>query len=81
MADDVDAALPLRYDWQGRTVITVHNLGRRARTAKLPVDGVDDCTLRDLIRGASGPVAVRNGRARVKLEAHGYGWLQIDLRS
>ena len=78
LATEPDAVLALRYDWQGRTVITVHNLGKQARTVELPIEDVDRCVLRDLLRGADGPVPVRNGVAKVKLAAHGYRWLCID---
>jgi trehalose synthase len=78
LATEPDAVLALRYDWHGRAVITVHNLGKRARTVELPIEDADDCVLRDLLRGDSGPVPVRGGVARVKLAAHGYRWLGID---
>jgi trehalose synthase len=80
LATTPDAVLALRYDWHGRTVITVHNLGKRARTVDLPIDDVDDGgVLRDLLRGENGPAAVRHGVAKVKLAAHGYRWLGIDI--
>jgi glycosidase len=78
LATEPDAVLALRYDWSGRTVITVHNLGKRARTVELPIEDADECVLRDLLRGENGPVSVRGGVAKVKLAPHGYRWLGID---
>ena len=72
------STLVMRHDWQGRCVVTAHNLGKPARTVELPIDDVGECVLRDLLRGEDGPVAVRHGVAKVKLAAHGYRWLGID---
>ena len=42
--------LALRHDWENRTLVTVHNLGRRSRTVELRLESVDDGEMRDLLR-------------------------------
>ena len=81
LATGSDEVLALRYDWHGRALVTAHNFGKRARTVQLPIDGGDRCVMRDLLRGETGPVPVRHGIAKVKLGAHGYRWLGIDISS
>jgi trehalose synthase len=78
LATDPDSVLALRYSWHGRSIITLHNLGKRPRRVELPIEDANECILRDLLRGEEGPVSVRNGVAKVKLGAHGYRWLGID---
>jgi trehalose synthase len=74
---EVDAApvLALRHDWMDRTLVTMHNLGRRPRTVKVPIEGGDH--LRDLLR-ADPPIPVRGGRATVRLGPHDHRWLRVD---
>ena len=72
------AVIALRYDWQGRTLLTVHNLGRRSRRVELPLEDVGNAQLRDLL-GPGAPVPVRRGRAALTMTAHGHRWLRIDI--
>ena len=69
--------LALRHDWQERTLITVHNLGRRTRVVELRIDGVAHGELRDLLR-AERPIPVRDGTAGLKLAAHDHRWFRLD---
>jgi glycosidase len=69
--------LALRYDWQERTLITVHNLSRRTRVVELQLDENGDGELRDLLR-ADQPVRVCDRKASVKLAAHDHRWFRID---
>ena len=73
----VDAALVLRYDWDGDTIITAHNLARRAATAgyaspTLPTGAV----LRDL-RQSARPIRLRKGMARIPLRAYDHRWFRL----
>ena len=72
------SVLAMRHDWQGRTMVTVHNLGRRSRRLELRLEDTGDGQLRDLLR-ADAPVPVRRGRATLTMAAHGHRWFRIDV--
>ena len=71
-----DAVLVLQYRWDDRTAITVHNLAGRAHKISIPLD-VDSATLRDRL-GSAAPIAVKNGRAAIKIAARGYHWFVVE---
>ena len=74
----VDAALVLRYDWDGDTIITAHNLARRATTAEVRIaDAGDGAALRDLLQSAR-PIRPRKGTARIPLRAHDHRWFRLS---
>ena len=68
--------LVLRCDWQGRTLITVHNLSRRRRVVDVSLDGVEG-QLGDLLK-LDRPIPIRSGIATIRLGAHDYRWLRVD---
>ena len=72
-----NSVLALRHDWGGRTLVTVHNLGRRARRVQLDLHGRANGELRDLLRRDE-PVPVDDGRATLTLAAHDHRWLRLD---
>jgi maltose alpha-D-glucosyltransferase/alpha-amylase len=65
--------LTLRYEWEDRRLITLHNLA--SHKAKASVDVGDFAWLVDLF-GAAEPIPVRKGRARIELAAFDYRWLR-----
>ena len=71
-----DAVLVLRYRWDDRTTMTVHNLADRATKISIPLDD-ETATLRDRF-GAEPPIAVKKGEASMKIEAHGYRWFGVE---
>jgi maltose alpha-D-glucosyltransferase/alpha-amylase len=73
---DADPVLALRYDWQGRTLVTVHNFERRSQQVELRVDRSGEGELRDLLR-PDRPVPMRGGTATVKLGAHDHRWFRL----
>jgi hypothetical protein len=73
----VDAALVLRYDWDGDTIVTAHNLARRAATAEVRIaDAADGAVLRDL-RQSARPIRLRKGMARIPLRAYDHRWFRL----
>jgi trehalose synthase len=74
----VDAALVLRYDWDGDTIVTAHNLARRAATAEVRIaDASDGAVLRDL-RQSARPIRPRKGTARIPLRAYDHRWFRLS---
>ena len=70
------AVLALRFRWDGRTTITLHNFAARATKATFAV-GVRGGVLRDRF-GPAPDAPIDEGRATVKLEAFGYRWLAAE---
>ena len=66
----------MRHDWQGRCVVTAHNLAKRAATARVDVGDGPGTELRDLLQPGA-PIRVRDGRARIPLTAHGHRWFRL----
>jgi trehalose synthase len=64
-----------RCDWEGSTVVAVHNLGRRAARADVPLgDGATG--VHDLLADADEPVP-RGGTLALELEGYGGRWLRV----
>jgi len=66
--------LGLRFDWQGRSVVTLHNFDERPHEALLRL-GKDDGRLSDLIDPVE--IARRGGGFAVPLDALDYRWFRI----
>ena len=78
-----DAATPvlaLRHDWHDRTLVTVHNLGRRTRESSCRSTESATAELRDLLRSGSSRPDPGHGRPSVTLAAHDHRWLRIDVQ-
>ena len=76
----VDAALVLRYDWDGDTIVTAHNLARRAATAQVSIAGAGDGAALHDLRQSGRPLRVRNGVARIPLRAYDHRWFRLTSR-
>jgi maltose alpha-D-glucosyltransferase/alpha-amylase len=74
------SVLALRHDWQERTVITLHNLARRAAIATIDIPDADGAPLEELLLDDAPHVAVRRDRARIRLGPHEQRWLRLDRR-
>jgi glycosidase len=68
------SVLALRFDWEERKLVTLHNLAKRAVTVTVPID--DARLLVDLVHHGK-PVKVRDGAVGVRLAAHDHRWLRL----
>ena len=69
------ALLALRYDWEGRTLLAVHNLGGADAAGEIDAEGLDVEALEELLgRGDHRPRP--GGRLEVSLPRYGYRWLR-----
>src|SRR5215211_4138805 len=64
-----------RCDWEGSTVVAVHNLGRRVARVDVAL-GADATGVHDLLTDAEHPVP-RGGTLELDLEAYGGRWLRV----
>jgi maltose alpha-D-glucosyltransferase/alpha-amylase len=73
-ADD-PALLAIRYRWNGRTLLALHNLGRTKVTAGMAADDLAAEALEEVLgRGEHGPRP--GGGLEVSLPRYGYRWLR-----
>lgn len=69
--------IALRFDWEGRTVVTMHNLSSTRSMATIDVGTTDgDDRLHDII-STTKPTKVEDGTATVKLAGYGYRWFRL----
>jgi maltose alpha-D-glucosyltransferase/alpha-amylase len=78
LATKAPSVLALRHDWDGRTLVTVHNLARRARRVRLELEDESQGQLRDLLH-AGDPIRVRKGVASLTLAPYDHRWFRIDV--
>jgi trehalose synthase len=71
-----DSVLVLRYRWDDRTTMTVHNLAAKKARISIPLE-LETATLRDRL-GSSSPIEAEHGRASLEIGAHGYLWLGVE---
>ena len=65
------SVLALRYDWEGQTVVTVHNLSSGALETQLPLEELD--RLRPLLASEMDR-SLKDAKAPVRLQPYGYVW-------
>lgn len=72
-----DAAIfALRYDWNGRSVLVLHNLGKRPCKSRCQPDGAAAWGALTAILGQGGFELARDGTFSIDLPAHGVLWLR-----
>ncbi len=71
-----DAVLALRFRWDDRTTVTIHNLATTATTATIKLD-VRSGVLRDRF-ASTAPIAIDDGVVSLKVAAHGYHWFGVE---
>jgi maltose alpha-D-glucosyltransferase/alpha-amylase len=71
-----DHVLGLRYDWNGRSTIVLHNFAERPCAVRLHVPEPDGRCLTNLL---SPEVSEHDGHGghQIELEAYGYRWLRV----
>lgn len=73
------AILAHRCDWNGSTIVALHDLGGRAATVTLALDGLDDAeALVDLFGDESLPLD--GGSVELSLEPHAHRWFRVRRR-
>jgi trehalose synthase len=72
-----DAVLVLRYRWDDRMAVTVHNLAAKAAKVTIPL-GEESAMLRDRL-GSSAPIATKDGAVSLRIAAHGYHWFTLEV--
>ncbi|MCB5175864.1 alpha-amylase family protein [Microvirga lenta] len=65
--------LAIRYDWEGATVITLHNLADRPAEARLQLDGIDQ--MRPLL-SSEDDRSMKKAASPIKLEPYGFRWFR-----
>jgi len=68
--------LGLRYDWNGRSTITLHNFVDRPCAVQLRVTGSDGKSLTNLL-SQDVSEADENSLHRIELEPYGYRWFRV----
>ena len=73
----VVGVVALRYDWDGRTLITVHSLSEEHSTVGLDVSDVTWTAAQDLLSTRRVEPA-GDGRLVVELDGYGVAWLRLE---
>lgn len=72
LGSDADDVLVMRYEYEGRAVLTAHNFGEQPRAVTLSARDVGSDTLVDML--APGRSTAANGKHVLELEPHCYRW-------
>jgi maltose alpha-D-glucosyltransferase/alpha-amylase len=71
-----DQVLAMRYDWDDRTSVFIHNFGDKPCAVRLRVDGPHGDVLTNLLRQERSD-ADESGRHNIELDAYGYRWFRV----
>ena len=77
IANDQPAVLAHRSDWDGSTVVAVHNFGADPCRFDLPLDDLEDAVGADDLLDGSPEHSLDGPRLALTLERYGYRWLRI----
>jgi trehalose synthase len=77
VANDQPAVLAHRCDWDGSTVVAVHNFGAEPCRLELPLDGIDDAVAADDLLDGSSEHPLDEPVLHLTLDGYGYQWLRI----
>jgi maltose alpha-D-glucosyltransferase/alpha-amylase len=73
---DTPGLLVIRYDWHGRTLVTVHNLSADGAKVELDLSEVEWTLAQDLF-DHDGIEPSGDGRLALELDGYGYAWLRL----
>jgi maltose alpha-D-glucosyltransferase / alpha-amylase len=71
-----EQVLAMRYDWDDRTSVFIHNFGDKPCAVRLRIDGPQAGVLTNLLRQERSD-ADESGRHDIELEAYGYRWFRV----
>ena len=66
-----------RCDWDGSTVVAVHNFGAEPCRLELPLDGIDDAVAADDLLDGTWEQPLDQPVLPLTLDGYGYQWLRI----
>ena len=70
------SVLAMRYDWQGNSVVILHNFSEQPQEARIHVGGEGGDILINLLANDESR-AKGNGIHRIGIEAYGYRWFRV----
>lgn len=74
---DARGLVVIRYDWQDRTLVTVHNLAADEAKADIDVSDVEWTVARDLLGDAT-IEPTGDGRLVIEVAGNGFNWLRLN---
>jgi glycosidase len=78
--NDRRTVLAHRCDWNGSTVVAVHNVGAEPCRLDLPLEGIEDAVGADDLLDGAGEQALDGAVLHLTLDGFGYRWLRIRRR-
>lgn len=75
--DPAPGVIVLRHDWDGRTVLTLHNLSSEAVEVVVELPDPDWTLARDLL-GEDHVEPTGDGELEVDLDGHGHRWFRLE---
>jgi|SoiMethySBSTD1v2_1073268.scaffolds.fasta_scaffold00468_3 trehalose synthase len=69
-----------RCDWDGSTVVALHNFAAEPCRVEVALDGVDDVAGADDLLDGTGEIGLEDARLVLTLEGYGYRWYRIRRR-
>jgi glycosidase len=77
---DVDGVLGHRCDWEGRSVVAVHNLGSEPCAVRVELSEVpEEAHLDDLLDERPALTEITDASLELKLEGFGFRWFRIGM--
>ena len=70
-----DDILAIRYNYEGQSVIVVHNFNTQSRQVSIPAD---KATVLYNLMAENQDLKSDNGKFKVSLDGYGYKWFRVD---
>ncbi|MPZ74077.1 MAG: trehalose synthase [Nitriliruptorales bacterium] len=75
---DHNAVFAHRCEWEGRTVLAVHNLSDGPLEVEVDVGGGDGASVQDLLDADGSVQSLERGMLQLTLEGYGHRWLRLQ---